>query len=53
MKSFLIEFAGTVSASNLANDQEFTMKVQTGIKAGAHGVEASHGGKPRPIGKGV
>jgi hypothetical protein len=30
------------------------MKVQTGLKAGAHGgAEASHGGKPRPIGKGV
>jgi hypothetical protein len=29
------------------------MKVQTGIKAGRQGVEASHGGKPRPIGKGV
>lgn len=33
--------------------KELGMKVQTGIKAGAHGVEASHGGKPRPIGKGV
>jgi hypothetical protein len=33
--------------------QEHRMKVQTGIKAGRQGVEASHGGKPRPIGKGV
>jgi hypothetical protein len=33
--------------------KEHFMKVQTGIKAGRQGVEASHGGKPRPIGKGV
>jgi hypothetical protein len=33
--------------------KEHLMKVQTGIKAGRQGVEASHGGKPRPIGKGV
>jgi hypothetical protein len=33
--------------------KEFVMKVQTGIKAGRQGVEASHGGKPRPVGKGV
>jgi hypothetical protein len=33
--------------------KEHCMKVQTGIKAGRQGVEASHGGKPRPIGKGV
>jgi hypothetical protein len=30
------------------------MKVQSKIKAGAQGgIEASHGGKRRPIGKGV
>ena len=28
------------------------MKVKSGIKAGQHGVERSHGGKPRPVGKG-
>jgi hypothetical protein len=33
--------------------KEHGMKVQTGIKAGRQGVEASHGGKPRPVGKGV
>jgi hypothetical protein len=40
----------TLLALNL---QEHFMKVQTGIKAGSQGVEASHGGKPRPVGKGV
>jgi hypothetical protein len=29
------------------------MKVQTGLKAGNLRGEASHGGKPRPVGKGV
>ena len=29
------------------------MKVKTNVKAGKHNTEASHGGKPRPIGKGV
>jgi hypothetical protein len=29
------------------------MKVKTGLKAGRQGVEASHGGRPRPVGKGV
>jgi hypothetical protein len=29
------------------------MKIKSGIRAGKVGVEASHGGKPRPVGKGV
>lgn len=29
------------------------MKVKTNLKAGRKGVEASHGGRPRPVGKGV
>jgi hypothetical protein len=48
------ESAGTgLAETSVTFLLEHVMKVQTGIKAGRQGVEASHGGKPRPIGKGV
>jgi hypothetical protein len=50
------KFAGIGPSNNvpLAHLLEIHMKVKTGIRAGAQGgTEASHGGKPRPVGKGV
>ena len=52
-KGLQTEFA-SIGRADIVSFKEWIMKVQTGIKAGrAVTGELSHGGKPRPIGKGV